>query len=128
MPPSSGDAGRQGLLVQDRSGARAGGAPGPDGDRGEKITLKIVARHIHTWNGFDDRRETGRRSEILGNRCERWHDPSVTECSILIPPNQVKKADACADTGITYLMSGFANPDLSHPGDLAVRHDSRNGG
>lgn len=82
------------------------------GGGGEKITLRIVARHAHIWNGFGKPEEAGRKSRILDEHCrEIGRDPSEIERSILMKPDQIPNADRYVENGITHLMLGFNGPD-----------------
>jgi probable F420-dependent oxidoreductase len=82
------------------------------GGSGEKVTLRIVARHAHIWNGFGDPEEAGRKSRILDEHCrDIGRDPSEIERSILGSPEQLSDPDGYAENGITHLILGFNGPD-----------------
>lgn len=82
------------------------------GGGGEKVTLRIVARHAHIWNGFGDPEEAGRKSRILDEHCrDIGRDPSEIERSVLGSPDQISDPDGYVENGITHLILGFNGPD-----------------
>ena len=98
------------------------------GGGGEKVTLRIVAKHADIWNGFGDPEEAGRKSRILDEHCEKvGRDPAEIERSILLRPDQIEHADRYVENGITHLLLGFNGPDydLSPLRDLISWRDER---
>jgi probable F420-dependent oxidoreductase len=79
------------------------------GGTGEKVTLRIAARHATIWSGFGDPAEMGRLSAVLDDWCAKiGRDPNEIERSILVedPAEAIAQADAYVDNGITHLIGG----------------------
>jgi probable F420-dependent oxidoreductase len=90
------------------------------GGGGEKVTLRIVARHANIWNGFGDPEQAGRKSRILDDWCERvGRNPAEIERSITVRPQNIKHADRYVENGITHLIFGISGPDY----DLDSLHE-----
>jgi probable F420-dependent oxidoreductase len=90
------------------------------GGGGEKVTLRIVARHANIWNGFGDPEQAGRKSRILDDWCERvGRNPAEIERSITVRPQNIKHADRYVENGITHLIFGLSGPDY----DLDSLHE-----
>src|SRR4029453_4497912 len=103
------------------------------GGGGEKVTLRIVAKHANIWHGFGDPEQAARKSGILDDWCEKvGRDKGEIERSITVRPERVKDADRYVENGITHLVMGFGGPDydLSTLEDLIAWRDEyreRNG-
>ena len=99
------------------------------GGSGEKVTLRLVARHADIWNGFGDPEEAGRLSGVLDGWCEReGRDPAAIERSILLRgQEQVDQAEEYVRQGITHLIVGAGGPewDLGLLRRLVAWRDSR---
>lgn len=83
------------------------------GGMGEKVTLRIVAQHADIWNGMSDPETLGRLNGVLDAWCARiGRDPSAIERSaLLIRPEQVDRADAYLEAGITHLIYSVRGPE-----------------
>jgi len=83
------------------------------GGSGERVTLRLVARHADIWNGFGDPDEAARLSGIIDGWCEtEGRDPAAIERSILLRgPEQVDQAEEYVRNGITHLIVGTTGPD-----------------
>jgi probable F420-dependent oxidoreductase len=83
------------------------------GGTGEKVTLRLVARHADIWNGFGDPAEAGRLSGIIDRWCEtEGRDPAEIERSIMVRDAEaIGQADDYVRNGITHLIVGSSGPD-----------------
>jgi len=82
------------------------------GGGGEKVTLRIVAKHAHIWNGLADPAQAGRKNRILDDWCRKvGRDPKEIERSINLRPDLVRYADRYVENGITHLIVGVGGPD-----------------
>lgn len=100
------------------------------GGSGEKVTLRLVARHADIWNGFGDPAEIGRLNAVLDGWCARvGRDPATIERSILLTePEEVARADAYLASGITHIIIGASGPDDLDPlRRLVAWRDARTG-
>lgn len=82
------------------------------GGGGEKVTLRIVARHADVWHTFGDLETIERKSRILnewGTKVGR--DATVIERSIGVKPDQLDEADRFRAIGVTEFTIGFNGPD-----------------
>jgi probable F420-dependent oxidoreductase len=101
------------------------------GGGGEKVTLRLVARHADIWNGMGDPAEAGRKSAILDDWCAKiGRDPAAIERSVLLSgPEQVARADEYLANGITHLIISASGPgaDLDLFRKLVTWRDARTG-
>jgi probable F420-dependent oxidoreductase len=83
------------------------------GGNGERVTLRIVAKHADIWNGQGDPDELARLNGVLDRWCrEGGRDPSEIERSaLLIHPYQAELADEYLDAGITHLIYSVRSPE-----------------
>lgn len=82
------------------------------GGGGEKVTLRIVARHAHIWNGFGPPEKFRRKSRVLDQWCEKLgRDSAEIERSVLINGREVSRADDYVEAGATHLIVGRGGPD-----------------
>lgn len=83
------------------------------GGMGERVTLRIVAQHADIWNGMSDPATLGRLNGVLDDWCAKLgRDPSAIERSaLLIKLEQVDRADAYLEAGITHLIYSVRGPD-----------------
>lgn len=86
------------------------------GGGGEKVTLRLVARHAQMWNGFGTPAELAAKNKIIDQWCEvEGTDPKAIERSTLLTAAGDIDIDAYAEAGIEHLILG-----LGHPFDLAA--------
>ena len=89
--------------VQDRLPLMIGGS-------GERVTLRIVAKHADEWNGFGSPEDVGRKMEILDRHCaEVGRDPSEIERSVAVvgDPSPAKDLAAVRDAIQAYAEIGI---------------------
>ena len=87
----------------------------------EKVTLRIVGKYAHIWNGFGDPQRAEHLSGVLGYRCkEGGRDPAEIELSITV--RDAKQMVEYMKVGITHLVMGFSGPsyDLAPLADLMI--------
>jgi probable F420-dependent oxidoreductase len=85
------------------------------GGGGEKVTLRLVARHAQMWNGFGSTEELAAKNKIIDEWCAvEGTDPSAIERTTLQNPNPNMDLDAFAAAGIQHLILAVGSPfDLS---------------
>jgi len=77
------------------------------GGSGEKVTLKLVARHANAWHGFGDTDVHRHKAEVLAGHCAaEGRDPAEIERTWAVNAGQVDKADALRDAGVTHFIMG----------------------
>lgn len=85
------------------------------GGGGEKVTLKLVARHADVWHYFwnPDKPEAFRHKiDVLEKHCaEQGRDRTEIEISAGIDPKRVDQADAMAAAGVDEITLGLNGPD-----------------
>ncbi len=102
------------------------------GGVGEKVTLRITARHADIWNGSGDPAEAARLGRVLDERCaEIGRDPAEIERSLNLSPDQLLPAtlDAYAAAGFTHFIVEPSGPDwpLGDAEKLVRWRDGRSG-
>jgi probable F420-dependent oxidoreductase len=86
------------------------------GGGGEKVTLRLVARHAQMWNGFGTPAELKAKNAIIDEWCKvEGTDPTKIERTTLATAEPDLDLDAYREAGIQHLILG-----LSHPFDLSV--------
>ncbi|MGH7965786.1 MAG: LLM class F420-dependent oxidoreductase [Candidatus Binatia bacterium] len=86
------------------------------GATGEKVALKIVARHAEIWNTFGTPDECRHKLAVLTEHCHRvGRDPASIEKSVLIttPPNSPDVRRQIEDylaVGITHIIFSVGQP------------------
>ncbi len=99
------------------------------GGSGEKVTLRLAARHADMWNCFGDSVEAGRLGRVLDGWCAReGRDPAAIERSVVsAEPGLAALADDYVRHGITHLICRVGGPDydLSVLRDLVAWRDAR---
>ena len=82
------------------------------GGNGEKITLRLVARHADIWNAIADPAAFARLNGILDDWCARvGRDPAEIERSVLITePDEIDQVDAYLKAGATHFIVGANGP------------------
>lgn len=83
------------------------------GGNGERVTLRIVARHADIWNGQGDPNDLARLNGVLDGWCrEAGRDPDAIERSaLLIRPYQAELADEYLNAGISHLIYSVRSPE-----------------
>jgi probable F420-dependent oxidoreductase len=82
------------------------------GGAGEKVTLKLVAKHAKIWHTFADPEVYAHKSAVLAEHCERiGRDPGEIERVIGSREPIIQHADALADAGVTELTIGVGGGD-----------------
>jgi probable F420-dependent oxidoreductase len=82
------------------------------GGGGEKVTLKLVAKHANIWNFACAPQEFKRKMTILDEYCAQiGRDPAEIERSILIQqPSDLAWLDAWYEVGIRHFIYGLGIP------------------
>ena len=82
------------------------------GGNGERVTLRIAARHAALWNGDGTPAEMARLNGVLDDRCaEIGRDPRQIERSINLRPGQEGDLDAYLAAGVTHFIVEPSGPD-----------------
>ena len=84
------------------------------GGSGEKVTLRLVARHADIWNALASApEEVGRLNRVLDGWCAtEGRDPAAIERSLLlVDPSQVEQVDDYLAQGFTHVIYGCGGPD-----------------
>lgn len=83
------------------------------GGGGEKVTLRIVAKHADTWHGWGDVETISRKSGILDDWCAKvGRDPAEIERSTGIDAGSIGSVDDFVKNGITHFTTGVSSSDL----------------
>jgi probable F420-dependent oxidoreductase len=81
------------------------------GGGGEKVTLRLVARHAQMWNGFGTPDELKRKNDIIDEWCAvEGTDPAAIERSVLTQASPDIDIATFEAAGITHLIVGFTDP------------------
>jgi probable F420-dependent oxidoreductase len=85
------------------------------GGGGEKVTLRLVARHAKMWNGFGSADEIAKKNTIIDEWCAvEGTDPASIERTTLQTPSPDLDLDAYAAAGIQHMILAVGSPfDLS---------------
>jgi alkanesulfonate monooxygenase SsuD/methylene tetrahydromethanopterin reductase-like flavin-dependent oxidoreductase (luciferase family) len=83
------------------------------GGAGEKVTLKLVAKHAKLWHTFADPETYAHKSQVLAEHCEKiGRDPSTIERVIGSREPILQHADVLVDAGVNELTIGIGGgPD-----------------
>jgi len=100
------------------------------GGSGEKVTLKLVARHAKLWHTFADPETYEHKAQVLAEHCERaGRDPGTIERVIGSREPIIGHADALADLGVHELTVGVTGApggyDLGELRELLEWRDAR---
>lgn len=75
------------------------------GGSGRKVTLRLVARHAHMWNGFGPADNFADLNAVLDRWCEEeGRDPTEIERTVGIGPNEVDNWQDYLDAGAQHLI------------------------
>jgi probable F420-dependent oxidoreductase len=78
------------------------------GGSGEKVTLKLVARHADMWHGFGDAETFAKKNDVLLGHCaDAGRDPSEIERTWGIQADALDTADDLAAAGVEHLIVGI---------------------
>jgi probable F420-dependent oxidoreductase len=93
------------------------------GGGGEKVTLRLVARHAQMWNGFGSPDELKAKNEIINSWCEvEGTDPGAIQRTTLQSPDPDIDLDAFAAAGIHHIIFMLGNPyDLTAVEQILAR-------
>jgi probable F420-dependent oxidoreductase len=93
------------------------------GGGGEKVTLRLVARHAQMWNGFGSPDELKAKNEIINSWCEvEGTDPRAIQRTTLQSPDPDIDLDAFAAAGIHHIIFMLGNPyDLTAVEQILAR-------
>lgn len=82
------------------------------GGGGEKVTLRLVARHAHMWNGFGPPEDYARKNAILDEHCRtEGRDPAEIERTVLlVRPDDLERLEEYVKAGATHLIVGMNWP------------------
>ena len=85
------------------------------GGGGEKVTLRLVARHAQLWNGFGTPDELAAKNRIIDDWCAvEGTDPTAIERTTLFQPTGEVDLGAYAAAGIDHVIISVGAPfDLS---------------
>jgi probable F420-dependent oxidoreductase len=83
------------------------------GGGGEKVTLRLVARHAQMWNGFGDPEAIAHKCRVIDEWCAKeGRDPAEIERSVAIrDPADLRDPDGYVDVGVTHIIVGRSGPD-----------------
>ena len=81
------------------------------GGGGEKVTLRITARHADLWNGFGPADSWRRKNRILDDWCARvGRDPSTIERTASIGSEDLARLDGYVEAGASHLICRLGAP------------------
>jgi alkanesulfonate monooxygenase SsuD/methylene tetrahydromethanopterin reductase-like flavin-dependent oxidoreductase (luciferase family) len=101
------------------------------GGAGEKVTLKLVAKHAKLWHTFADPETYAHKSQVLAEHCATvGRDPGEIERVIGTREPIQQHADALVDAGVTELTIGVdggsdGSYDLGELRELLQWRDAR---
>ncbi len=86
------------------------------GGGGEKITLRLVARHADIWNYFGTHEEIAHKSRVLAEWCEREErDPQTIERSVTdLQTATTADLDGYRELGVTQMILPLSGPDWDY--------------
>jgi len=82
------------------------------GGGGEKVTLRLVARHATLWNIIAEPAEAKRKNDLLDNYCkEIGRDPAGIERTVLLQGNNpLEELPGYLEAGMTHFILGSGDP------------------
>ncbi|HEV2637630.1 MAG TPA: LLM class F420-dependent oxidoreductase [Actinocrinis sp.] len=81
------------------------------GGSGEKVTLKLVAKHAQLWNAFGPPENFARKNQILNDWCaELGRDPLEIDRTCMINTADVDNVEAFLEAGATHIIYGLDTP------------------
>jgi probable F420-dependent oxidoreductase len=92
------------------------------GGGGEKVTLRLVARHAQLWNGFGSPAELKAKNEIIDKWCAvEGTDPSSIERTTLAMTPGELDLGAYEDAGIDHVIIAMGDPFDMSPVEAALK-------
>ena len=83
----------------------AGDVPILIGGSGEKVTLRLVAKHADAWNTFGPPENFAAKNRILDEWCEKeGRKPTEVERTVAIQPDEVGNIDAYLAAGVEHFI------------------------
>lgn len=102
------------------------------GGGGEKVTLRLAARHADVWHGFGDPAKLAHKGRVLDDWCAKeGRDPAEIERSTSVyDVHRVEEGDALLQAGIRQVVLEFDGPryDLAPVKEWLAWRDERNRG
>jgi probable F420-dependent oxidoreductase len=90
------------------------------GGGGEKVTLKLVARHADIWHTFGDLATVAHKVEVLDKHCQDvGRDPLEIERSAGVTGSPEEQGPQLRELGVTLYTVGVGGPDY----DLGLLRD-----
>ena len=101
------------------------------GGGGEKVTLRLVAKHADMWHVFGDLDTYRRKAEILAEHCAKvGRDPATIDHVVGFQGNIASIADELAGAGVAEITIGASGTasgyDLGELRELLAWRDRRN--
>lgn len=99
------------------------------GGGGEKVTLRLVAKHAAMWNYFGTPEQMAHKCKVLDEWCEKeGRDPRTIERSLLATsPDFIDRLDDYVAAGITHFILGLGTPfNLQHAHRLLEYREKMN--
>jgi probable F420-dependent oxidoreductase len=98
------------------------------GGGGERVTLRIAARHADLWNGFGPPDRWRAKDQVLDDWCRRvGRDPAEIERSVAIGPGDAYEVDRFLAAGATHFIYGLGAPfDIAPIERLLAWRDRQN--
>ncbi len=83
----------------------AGDLPILIGGGGEKVTLKLVAKHAQMWNGFGPPEQFKHKNQVIDKWCEEvGRDPKEIERTAAVNADAIDQLDEWIDAGADHLI------------------------
>lgn len=81
------------------------------GGGGEKVTLKLTARHADMWNSFGPPEKYRHKNEVLNSWCrELGRDPAAIERTVSVDEEDLDNLDAFVEAGASHIILGMGDP------------------
>ena len=91
--------------LAERNPGPAGDLPILSGGGGEKVTLRITAKHADAWNTFGPPQNFAHKNQVLTEWCEKeGRDPAEIERTVAINGGDVDDLDAYLEAGATHVI------------------------
>jgi probable F420-dependent oxidoreductase len=101
--------------IKERLGKLTPGPVGPlpilIGGSGEKVTLRLVAKHADMWNSFGPPETFQHKNEVLDHWCRtEGRDPKAIERTVAISAGEVDQLDAYVAAGADHIIVMTGHP------------------